>query len=57
MNNCREEFEEWLASELAEDMEEYILNTNILGCYKNKFVHESWIAWKAGWKRHQELSE
>ena len=57
MINCREEFEDWLSSEIAEEMEYGIFDKSSLGFYKKRTVHESWIAWKSGWKRHEELTE
>lgn len=55
--NCREEFEEWLSDEMGEDFPHGGFDTNQLGFYKHKFVHDAYVAWKASWNRLKELSK
>ncbi|MGB1317258.1 MAG: hypothetical protein ACPG5W_03590 [Flavobacteriales bacterium] len=57
MSDCREEFEAWMTAELCRHSRDGAFDTTSFGCYKSDFVHEAWVAWKAGWLRLKELSE
>ncbi len=57
MNNCREEFEDWLANQIGADIKDGTFDTGQHGQYKSFELQDLWVAYKAGWERHQELSE